>query len=244
VDRVSVRAVLVDVLGTLLELEPPGPALRAELLERTGVDVGGERAVAAIGAEISYYLAHHLEGRDMERVERLRDRCAEEIRRALAAAGEEEGRPPAGAERIDHATARAAMLAALRFRPYPDAQPALRELRSRGLRLVAASNWDASLAGALDRAGLAPHLDGAVSSAVVGTAKPHPAVFAAALELAGCTAAEAVHVGDSPEADVEGARRAGIRAVLLDRHGSLADPPGSVAKVASLAAVAPLICGA
>ena len=225
----AVRAVLVDVLGTLVELEDPAPALRAELERRTGVDVGPERAAAAFGAEISYYLAHHLEGRDMEAVEGLRDRCAEEIRRSLALDG------------LDHGTAREAMLAALRFRAFPDAEPGLRALRARGVRLVAASNWDASLAEALERTGLAPHLDGAVSSAVVGAAKPDPAVFRAALELAGCEPGEAFHVGDSPDGDVEGARAAGIPVALLDRHGAFPQAPAGVPRIASLTELPSLI---
>ena len=223
------KAVLLDGLGTLLELEPPGPALREEIERRTGIDVGEERAQAAFAAEISYYLAHHMEGRDMQAVNSLRDRCAAEIRRSLAVEG------------LDHATAREAMLAALRFRAFPDAAPLLCELRSRGLRIVAASNWDASLPEGLERAGLAPYLDGAVSSAVVGAAKPDPAVFRAALEIARCAPAEALHVGDSPDADVAGARAAGIPVALLDRHGVLPDPPAGVAKIASLDAVPSLI---
>jgi len=217
-----VKAVLLDVLGTLVELESPGPALRVEVERRTGVDVGEERASAAFAAEITYYLAHHMEGRDMAAVERLRDRCAEEIRRTLAL------------DALDHAPAREAMLAALRFRAFPDAVPLLRMLRARDVRVVAASNWDASLPDGLAQAGLAPYLDGAVSSAVVGAAKPDPAVFHAALELARCDPNEAFHVGDSPDGDVEGARAAGVRAALLDRHGVLPEPPAGVAKVASL----------
>lgn len=217
------KAVLFDVLGTLLELEPPGPALREEIERRTGVDVGEERAQAAFAAEISYYLAHHMEGRDLDAVQALRDRCAEEIRQALAIEG------------LDHVTAREAMLAALRFRAFADAAPVLGELRGRGLGLVAASNWDASLPEALERTGLARYLDGAVSSAVVGAAKPDPAVFRAALEVAGCGPDETLHVGDSPGGDVEGARAAGIAVALLDRAGVLPAPPPGVAKIASLA---------
>jgi putative hydrolase of the HAD superfamily len=230
VDRVSaVKAVLLDVLGTLIELESPAPALREEIERRTGVDVGEERAAEAFGAEIGYYLAHHVEGRDMDAVEDLRDRCAEEIWRTLALDG------------LDHATAREAMLAALRFRAFPDALPLLQLLNGRGMRLVAASNWDASLPESLERTGLAPYLDGALSSAVVGAAKPDPAVFEAALELAGCEPAEAFHVGDSPQGDVDGARAAGIRVALLDRLGVLPDPPEGVPKISSLDEVASVI---
>jgi putative hydrolase of the HAD superfamily len=218
----AVKAVLLDVLGTLVELESPAPALREEIERRTGIDVGEERAAAAFAAEIGYYLAHHIEGRNMDAVEDLRDRCAEKIRRELAL------------DELDHATARAAMLAALRFRAFPDALPLLRALRERGVRAVAASNWDASLPEGLERAGLGPYLDGAVSSAVVGAAKPDPAVFRAALEHAGCEAYEAFHVGDSMQGDVEGARAAGIRVALLDRHDVTPDPPPGVAKLSSL----------
>lgn len=218
----TVGAVLLDALGTLVELEPPAPALRAELEHRTGTDVGAAAAEAAFAAEIAYYLAHHLEGRDRDSVERLRDRCAEELRGALELEG------------LDHATAREAMLAALRFRPFADALPLLKRLRADGLRVVVLSNWDASLPEALERAGLARHVDAAVSSAVAGAAKPHPVVFERALAVAGCEPAEAVHVGDSPAADVAGARAAGIRAVLLDRAGGLEAPRG-VRTIASLA---------
>jgi len=147
-------AVLLDVLGTLVELESPAPALREEIERRTGIDIGEERAAAAFAAEIGYYLAHHIEGRDMNAVDDLRDRCAEEIRRELRF------------DELDHATAREAMLAALRFRAFPDALPLLRTLRERGVRVVAASNWDASLPDTLDSVGLTTPMVSTSPSAV------------------------------------------------------------------------------
>jgi putative hydrolase of the HAD superfamily len=229
VDLVTTKAVLFDVFGTLVELEPPGPALREELERRTGVDVGEERAAAAFVAEISYYLEHHLEGGDWERLDELRDRCAGQIQRVLADEG------------FEHAAVREAMLAALRFRAFPDAAPVLAELKARGLRVVAASNWDVSLPVGLERTGLAQWFDGAVSSAVAGAAKPDPAVFREALAVARCSAPQAFHVGDSPGGDVDGARAAGVRVALLDRHGILPEPPAGVPKIATLAELPPLI---
>ena len=49
--------------------------------------------------------------------------------------------------------------------------------------------------------------------------KPDPAIFAPALELAGCAPSEALHVGDRPEEDLAGAEAAGIRGLLIDRNG-------------------------
>jgi putative hydrolase of the HAD superfamily len=89
---------------------------------------------------------------------------------------------------------------------------------------VVVSNWDCSLHDVLVAAELRPRVDGVVTSAETGAAKPDPAIFARALELAGVSAAEALHVGDSPREDVEGARSAGIEAVLVVRDRPV--PPG------------------
>ena len=58
-----------------------------------------------------------------------------------------------------------------------------------------------------------------VSSAEVGRAKPAPEPFRAGLELAGVRGRDALFVGDSPDTDIEGARAAGIRALLVAREG-------------------------
>jgi putative hydrolase of the HAD superfamily len=203
------RAVTIDALGTLVLMEPPGARLRAELERLAGVDVGEERAAAAFAAEIGYYLEHHVEGRDPAALDELRDRCARVMRDALGLA--DVGLP----------LVREAMLGSLQFHAFPDAAPALEELRARGLSVVAASNWDSSLPEVLERTGLAPLLDGVVSSAVAGATKPAPDVFRAALELAGAAPSEAVHVGDSPDKDVDGALALGMRAILLDRAGAM-----------------------
>jgi FMN phosphatase YigB (HAD superfamily) len=221
------RAVLLDALGTLVELRPPAPALRRGLVELAGVDVGEEAATAAFRAEIAHYLERHLEGADERSLERLRDDCAAVMHDAL-------GHPA-----IPRSVVRRAMLEALDFVPFPDAAPALGDLRRAGVRLVVVSNWDCSLPLWLDRAGLLGLVDGVVSSAVVGEAKPSPRPFAAALEQAGVEAAEALHVGDSERADVRGATAAGITPVLLDRSGG--PRPAGVRVVRSLAEVPPLI---
>jgi putative hydrolase of the HAD superfamily len=209
------RAVLLDAMGTLLTFEPPAPHLRAALLARTGTDIGAAAAAAAMRAEIAYYRAHLHEGSDPGRLHALRVRCAE----AMAL-------PFATDVVLD------ALLAALRFHAYADSAPALRALRAAGLRLVVVSNWDWSLHERLAETGLTALVDGALASAEVGSAKPDGAIFAAALALAGTRAEETWHVGDSPEADVEGARAAGIHPVLVAREGPL--PPGAVRSLAEL----------
>jgi putative hydrolase of the HAD superfamily len=224
VDRVSAdcRAVLLDGMGTLVRLRPPAPALRRELRERFGQDVSQATARRAILAEIAYYRGHHAEGRDRASLAALRRRCAGVLREALGA--------PFAAAPLEEVTR--ALLASLSFQAYPDAAPALRALRARGVRLVVVSNWDVSLHEVLARTGIAPLVHGAISSAELGAAKPHPAIFRHALTLAGVPARGALHVGDSPDDDVAGARAAGIAAALLVRRG--APPPNGVPIVRSL----------
>jgi putative hydrolase of the HAD superfamily len=217
--------ILLDALGTLVELQPPAPRLRTRLAEE-GFEVTEERAAAGFAAEISYYLAHHLEGSDRERLDDLRDRCAEEIMSALDLPG------------LDHATARRAMLGALEFTPYPDALEGVAGLRERGHRLVVVSNWDCSLPDWLAPTGLLDLVDGVVTSADAGAAKPDPAVFRKALELAGVLRGAAVHVGDSLDNDVAGARAFGLRAILVQRQG---EPPPGVESVRALTEVATLV---
>jgi HAD superfamily hydrolase (TIGR01549 family) len=218
------RAVLLDSLGTLIELDSPVPRLRAAL-ERLGFAVDEEMVARAFGAEVAYYIEHHVEGRDQSSLADLRNRCAAVFRDAL--------RVP----ELSPRDAREVLLGSLGFRAFPDAAPALRELRGRGLRLVVVSNWDCSLPEVLADAGLLELVDGAVPSAVAGAAKPDPAAFRAALATAHCAPDEAVHVGDSQENDVAGARAAGVRAVLLRRDGGPAPGVPTIAGLGELAAV-------
>ena len=226
---IAPRAVLLDALGTLLELEDPGPLLAADLAAR-GVPVSVAEARSAVLEEMAYYRAHHDEASDRERLEDLRRRCAEVLRDALPAPVRDLGIPGLTE----------ALLAALRFRPYPEVPAALRALRERGHRLVVLSNWDVSLHEQLAATGLDALVDGAVSSAEAGAGKPQAVAYERALALAGTTAEGAVMVGDSPDTDVAGALALGIPAILVDR-GRAVDVPEGAHVVPSLAEVPALI---
>ena len=215
------QAVLFDALGTLISFDPPAPRLRLALRERLGADISEESAEAAMRAEIAYYREHLHEGRDAASLADLRARCAQAMGPVLG---------------LDVPVD--ALLDALRFFAYPDAAPALRELREAGFRTVVVSNWDHSLHERLLQTGLAELVDGALASAEVGAAKPDRAIFAAALELAGT--GDAWHVGDTLEADVEGALNAGLRPVLIARGGATGAPDG-VPVIETLDGLLPLV---
>lgn len=192
------RAVFLDALGTLVELEPPWQYLRSAV----PAEVPEQKLLAAVRAEMAYYKEHAHEGADAQSLAGLRERCA-----ALLS------------DQLGTEISVEELLAAVRFRAYPDSAPALSELRGRGLKTVVVSNWSYDLASVLERVGLAELLDGAVSSAQAGARKPDPAIFEPALTLAGANRSEVLHVGDTPGEDVAAARAAGIEVLLLDRRG-------------------------
>ena len=100
---------------------------------------------------------------------------------------------------------------------YDDVPPVLRELASRGLKIGLISNSHRPLASFQQHFELEGLITAAVSSSEHGYMKPHPSIFAAALTLAGVEASESVMVGDSLSHDIDGARRVGMRGVLVHR---------------------------
>lgn len=229
--RAGIDAVLLDGLGTLVALEPPWPRLVKRLRDAHGVELSSADAERAFRAEIAFYRTHHHEGRDPRALEDLRRRCAEVLRAQL---------PPHAVEALSREQLTAAMLDSLRFSAYPDAPDALARLRARGLTLVVVSNWDISLPAVLRSVGLERMVDGAVTSAEVGHPKPAREIFTAALTLAGCAPGSAVHVGDSLDQDIRGARAAGIPAVLLRRDNARpGEPSPGVPSISSLAQLLP-----
>lgn len=110
------------------------------------------------------------------------------------------------------------------IRLYDDVLPALEKLSSAGIRLGIISNWSWDLMDRCRQVGIADYFHAITASAYVGYNKPHPRIFQHALERIGVPPAQAVHVGDSYQADVQGAYRAGMTGILLDRDGA-ADHP-------------------
>jgi putative hydrolase of the HAD superfamily len=108
-----------------------------------------------------------------------------------------------------------------RWHADPDALEVLDELAGRGLQLGLFSNAsdDLFIQHLVDRLGFRPWLDPALSSAGTGMRKPDPAALEPFEEAWGLAAMELVMVGDRLEADILGARRAGMRSVWLRARG-------------------------
>ena len=105
---------------------------------------------------------------------------------------------------------------------YDDTVPTLAYLRDAGFKLAIVSNWDTPLDPLTEWLGIADYFDTITSShdARVRSAKPDPHIFNYTLAKIGVSASETVHVGDTYEADIIGARNVGIRPILIDRDGT------------------------
>ena len=105
---------------------------------------------------------------------------------------------------------------------YEDVLPTLNQLQQMDLKMGIISNWDTPLHAMVEELGLSPYFDVIVAShdQRVRSAKPDAAIFEYALNTVGVSPEEAIHVGDSFEADIMGAHAAGIRAILLERDGT------------------------
>ncbi|GIW40265.1 MAG: hypothetical protein KatS3mg076_0842 [Candidatus Binatia bacterium] len=112
------------------------------------------------------------------------------------------------------------------WKVHPRTNPTLRTLRSHGLVLGIVSNFDHRLERLLEALDLRRYFDSVVVSSRAGFAKPDPRIFRLALRSHGIRPAQALHVGDSPEEDLAGARAAGLHGLLVD---PLEGPAGAVA---------------
>ena len=124
---------------------------------------------------------------------------------------------------------------------YDDVTAVLRQLAGRGLKLGLISNSHRCLASFQQHFELNGLIAGAVSSAEHGYMKPHSSIFEAALKLVDVRADESVMVGDSLSHDIEGARRAGMRGVLVHRGDESTVDAGDVPIIRDLTELPPLL---
>lgn len=101
---------------------------------------------------------------------------------------------------------------------YPDAKPALNKWRNSGIELGVVSNFDTRIYPVLKTLNLTDYFATVTISTEAGAAKPDQNIFAAALKKHNCSNEEVWHIGDSFQADYQGATAAGIKGIWLNRN--------------------------
>jgi len=208
-----VRNLFFDVGGTLLDLEP------AHLLDALASGGEAERLITAEALARGEDEARSWFLGEMRQGGAPADAWNGFFTRLLRGAGVREEAIPLLLKELW----RRNITGGLWHRTVPGAHEALGRMKAAGLRLAVISNAEGRVAEDLAMAGLAVHFETIVDSHKVGVAKPDPRIFAIALERLGARAEESLYIGDIYHIDVLGARRAGMRALLLDRFRQAPD---------------------
>jgi putative hydrolase of the HAD superfamily len=198
------RCILFDAVGTLIDADPPV----AQAYHDVGCRYGSQISPAEVRQRFLTAFAKHTSDDGLASAERERWRW----QRVIADVFPEQ---PAAHEKIlDELWAHFASPSAWRL--FDDAAPTIDELQARGYRLGVASNFDERLVSVCRGHASLAELE-LFWSSDIGYSKPHPLFFARVSERLGLAPQEILLVGDDVAADFRGAKRAGWRAVHLDR---------------------------
>jgi len=200
-DLSSIRAVTFDVGGTLIEPWPSVGHVYAQIAERHGIHVAADAVNRQFAAA---WKAKRNFGYSMSDWSDL-------VSQSFAGLDDAPADDALFSDLYQH------FATAAPWRIFDDVVPCLQRLKRRGLMLGIISNWDERLRPLLRALGLDHFFDVMIVSGELGLHKPDVKVFEPAVRQLGAPAETILHVGDSATEDFEGARKAGLRSVLLRR---------------------------
>lgn len=208
----GIRGVTLDLMGTLLDVEPSVGGVYAEVLR----DYGGDAAPEEI--ELHFGQAFKTVTNGPRGAVLTQDDWRAIVEKTFAGISYDRARQPSLFEALW-----ATFAEARRWRVLPGTAELLERLKGRGLRLAVLSNNDARMSGVLEAHGLNGYFTTQVLSAELGVAKPDETIFREAERRLDLPAKAMLHVGDRRDEDVAGALAASWRAVYI---GDGDCPPG------------------
>jgi REG-2-like HAD superfamily hydrolase len=209
----NTQAVFFDAGYTLLCMDPDQPTIFVRVCSELGIELDHARFAEGVNRANTLLAPRHPSQVPAPFSQAAMDRFWTDYNRILLSVC---ARNPRDSEKAELAYRR--FTAAISWRIYDEVRGVLRKLRLHGIRLGIISNWSGDLEEVMHRVGLLESFDFVLDSARLGYEKPHVRIFDEALRRADVESRSALHIGDSPEHDVDGALGAGLRALLLDRH--------------------------
>jgi putative hydrolase of the HAD superfamily len=224
----GIQGIVFDAVGTLIEPQPSVALVYVEAARRQGIELDAAVVQVRFRQEFSRDEIDRTrdplatdEATERRRWSRIVAKVLHEVPsadRAFRELWDHFGRPDS-------------------WRCFPDVAPTLSALHDAGIAVWIASNFDARLRGVVaGRPELSGWADRLVISSEVGFRKPHATFFRAVCLRLGMRPERILCVGDDPEIDVRGAISAGLRGVLLDRHGMRPDDLPSLPDLSRLVA--------
>lgn len=207
------RAVFFDLDNTLFDHQSSARAGVTALLMGLGCpdEAGLQRTWAELeGQYFHQYLQGNLSFQDQRRA-----RMRSFLRAAGLEASQDEGA-------LDDWFTAYLVAARAAWTALPDVSETLQKLRNSGTSIAVVTNGSQSQqVEKMQAMGIAKLVDDVFTSEATGHAKPAAEAFLIPCAALGVAPAEALHVGDDPMADFEGAKRAGLQSVLLDRSSTV-----------------------
>ena len=213
-----IKAIFFDLYGTLAGFKPSRYEIQSEACANFGITLTEQGVLKGYGQADSCMTEQNKTYplRQMSEDERFDFFCEYE-KRVIEGSGVD----------IDLETA-GQIWNTVRTIPYEmvifdDVWPVLDDLKSRNFSLGLLSNMNRLGSELLREFNLSNHMTFAVTSLEVGVEKPNPIMFKKALEIAGVSGQEALHVGDQIGSDIDGAEASAVRPILIDRDGNHSD---------------------
>jgi HAD superfamily hydrolase (TIGR01549 family) len=207
-----IKAVFFDFFNTLAYFEPPRENTYADIAAQLGVKVTPARIAAALPEADAYWRSENFKKPVREREQD--DKLAvyrEYGSRILAGTG-------ATSDQALQMLA-SAFSQGWVFKSFPDAVPALKQVKERKLITGLISNVGQEIDSYCLELGFEPFLDYKVTSFEVGYDKPRPEIFQLALDKAGIKAGDSIFIGDVYDQDIVGAKGVGMKPILISRNG-------------------------
>ncbi len=203
------RAIVYDAVGTLIHVHPSVAAIYLNVGQRFGsrLDANEIRQRFPLAFAKQEQIDRDLGWRTDE--ERERQRWRDIVAQVL----DDVADPLACFDALFDEFAQPAV-----WRYDPDFASVFAALKQRGVVQALASNFDARLHGLTREISAVAELTPIVISSEVGWRKPAPQFFAHLTQKLGLAAAEIRFVGDDRGNDFDGARQAGMQAILFDPH--------------------------
>ncbi len=226
----SLRLITFDLDDTLWDVAPVMHGAEASLRDWLAVQAP---RLGPVPVEHLWAIRKRLLGAEPM----LKHRLSELRRRILFHALTDAGYAEAESHELAEQGFQVFLAARHRVELFPEVHPTLERLALRfSLGVITNGNAD------VHRLGLADYFQFALCAEELGVGKPDPHPFQTALQRAGVTAAQAVHIGDHPSDDIAGARAAGMRAIWFNPQGKAWEGDGLPdAQVSSLAELPTLL---
>ena len=210
----NIQAVLFDAGYTLLCMDPDQPTIFLRVCEQLGIELDQARLPDGVKRANAMLAPRHPREVPVPFSQAAVDQFWTDYNRILLSVC---ARRPSDADKAERVYR--LFTSSIAWRVYDEVHGVLAELRSRRLCLGIVSNWSGDLEDVLAKVGLRDQFDFVLDSAHLGHEKPHAPIFKEAVRRAGASPDAIMHVGDSPEHDIDGALALGLHAVLLDRSG-------------------------